>query len=145
MPSSAPGLVSLSLADAQLIADGAIEEAEKQGVKVTVSICDSGGRVLLVNRMDGAPWGTVQGSQGKAIAAEGFNLSTGRLAPQGDATDVGQTHQHVRRSEGQNMIFARGGVAIFRDNVAVAGCGVDGGTGEEDEKCARAGVAKIQA
>ena len=145
MPSSAPGLVSLSLPESQLIADGVIEAAEEQGIKVTVSICDLGGRILLMNRMDGAPWGSIQGSQGKAIASACFNISTGRLAPEGDATDVGQTHQHVRRMDGQQMIFTRGGVAVFHNNVAVAGCGVAGGTGEQDEKCARAGIAKFQA
>ena len=41
------------------------------------------------------------------------------------------------------MIPSIGAVPIIRDGVAVGACGVGGGTGQQDEDCARAGVAKL--
>lgn len=143
MPSSPPATMTLSLKDAEAIAAGAIEHAKKSGIKITVTVADAGGRFIVVKRMNGAAPKTVDRSEGKAIGSAGFNLSTGRLAhPDGK---VGHTHEQVIKAEGGRMLLEQGGVAIFRDGLAVGSCGVDGGTGEQDEACARAGLAKLQA
>lgn len=135
MPSSRAGIMTLNLAEAERIADGAIDTAKEQGIKICVTVCDAGGRFIIINRMDGAPWATVYGSKGKAIASTAFNLSTGRL--------IGRPHPGVVKAEGQHMILDQGGVAVFRNGLAVGACGVDGGSGQQDEACARAGVAKL--
>ena len=41
------------------------------------------------------------------------------------------------------MIMGQGAVPIIRDGVVDGACGVGGGTGEEDEICARAGVEQL--
>ena len=138
MPSSKAGIVMLSLKEAQLIADGAIQMAEEIGVKVCVTVCDAGGRFVLINRMDGAPWAAVYGSKGKAIGSACFNISTGRLKGR-----TGGNHARVVQFEGQHMVLDQGGVAIFRDGIGVGACGVDGGTGVQDEACARTGITKF--
>ena len=41
------------------------------------------------------------------------------------------------------MIMGQGGLPIVRDGVVIGACGVGGGTSQEDEDCARAGIARL--
>jgi uncharacterized protein GlcG (DUF336 family) len=41
------------------------------------------------------------------------------------------------------MFYGQGAVPIFRQAVLIGACGVGGGTAQEDEDCARAGVEKL--
>ena len=140
MPSSPPGIVILSLAAAERIADEAIEVAEDLGIKVSVAVCDPGGRLVLFTRMDGAVWGSAFVAQGKALSSAGFNMATRIFSP-----ESAQGHVRLFGSVGdsQDMIYLRGGLAIFQQKVAIGSCGVAGGTDEQNEECARAGIAKL--
>ena len=140
MPSSPPGIVILSLAAAGRIADEAIEVAEELRIKVSVAVCDTGGRLVLFVRMDGAVWGSIFEAQGKALASAGFNMATRIFSP-----ESAQGHIRLFGSVGgsRDMIYLRGGRAIFRKGVAIGSCGVAGGTAEQNEECARAGIAKL--
>ena len=140
MPSSPPGIVILSLAAAERIAAEAMEVAEELGIKVSVAVCDPGGRLVLFTRMDGAVWGSVLASQGKALTSAGFNMSTRIFSPE-------SARGHVRLfgavGDSGDMIYLRGGRAVFHNRVAIGSCGVDGGTDEQNEECARAGIAAL--
>jgi glc operon protein GlcG len=41
------------------------------------------------------------------------------------------------------MFYGQGAMPIFRQGVLIGACGVGGGTAQEDEDCARAGVEKL--
>jgi uncharacterized protein GlcG (DUF336 family) len=41
------------------------------------------------------------------------------------------------------MIYGQGGIPIHRDDAIIGACGVGGGTGEQDEECAHAGIARL--
>ena len=41
------------------------------------------------------------------------------------------------------MILGQGAVPIQRNGVVIGACGVGGGTAQEDEDCARAGVERL--
>lgn len=41
------------------------------------------------------------------------------------------------------MFYGQSAVPIFRDGVLISACGVGGGTAQEDEDCARAGVERL--
>ena len=140
MPSSPPTIMTINLADSEKVAEGAIEKAKELGIRISVAICDAGGRLVLFNRIEGAAWGSVQTAQGKALCSAGFTMSSGRFTQ-----EAGEGHIRLfgKQSDAADMIYLRGAVAIFRDNVAVGSCGVAGGTVEQDEACARAGVAKL--
>jgi uncharacterized protein GlcG (DUF336 family) len=71
--------MSLTLADANRVLQAAITKAQEMNIKVSVAVCDSGGRLVAFNRMDGAIWGSVYGSQGKAIASVAFGRASGEL------------------------------------------------------------------
>ena len=126
----------MTLAEANRIAAGAIERAEALGIKINVAICDAGGRPLAFQRMDGAMWAGAYGSQGKAVASAAFARPSGGLTERADHP----TFRGIHVAEGAHMIMGQGAVPIFRGDELIGACGVGGGTGEEDEDCARAGV-----
>jgi glc operon protein GlcG len=131
--------MSLTLAEANQVVQGAIEKAREMNIKVSVAVCDAGGRLLAFNRMDGAIWGSVYGSQGKAIASAGFARPSGELQERAGTPII----QGIVAAEGGHMIPHQGAVPIMRNGVVVGACGVGGGTSQQDEDVARAGIAKL--
>src|SRR5207244_11866678 len=71
--------MALTLAEANRIVQAAITKAQEMNIKVSAAVCDAGGRLLAFNRMDGAIWGSVYGSQGKAIASAAFGRVSGEM------------------------------------------------------------------
>ena len=131
--------MTLTLDEANRIAAGAIAHAESLDILVCVAVCDAGGRLVSFQRMDGAIWAAVYGSQGKAIASASFGRPSGDLTERADHP----TFRGIVAKDGGHMILGRGAVPIMRDGQVIGACGVGGGTGEEDEECAAAGVARI--
>ena len=62
----------LTLAEANQIVQGALDKARELNIRISVAVCDAGGRLVAFNRMDGASWASGYGSQGKAIASAAF-------------------------------------------------------------------------
>ena len=131
--------MALTLAEANQVIQAAIIRAKELNIKISVAVCDSGGRLMAFNRMDGAIWGSVYGSQGKAIASAGFARPSGELAERAGSPII----QGIVAAEGGHMIPSQGAVPIMRNGVVEGACGVGGGTSQQDEDCARAGVAKL--
>jgi glc operon protein GlcG len=131
--------MSLTLAEANRIIEGAVAKAQELNIKISVAVCDAGGRLIAFNRMDGAIWGSVYGSQGKAVASVAFARPSGELAERADTPII----RGIGAAEGGHMIPSQGAVPVIRNGVAEGACGVGGGTGQQDEDCARAGVAKL--
>ena len=131
--------MNVTLEEANRIAAGAIVKAEEIGIKINVAVCDGGGRLVAFQRMTHAMWAGSFASQGKAIVSAAF----GR--PSGDLTERAN-HPTLRGSvaaEGDHMMLGQGAVPIIRDGITIGACGVGGGTAEEDEDCARSGVALL--
>lgn len=131
--------MSLTLAEANRVIQAALARADDLGIRISVAVCDAGGRLIAFARMDGAIWAGVYGSQGKAIASVAFGRASGELQDRADTPIV----RGIAAAEGGHMIPSRGAVPIFRDGVVIGACGVGGGTAEQDEQCAAAGVAAI--
>ena len=131
--------MNVTLEEANRIAAGAIVKAEESGIKINVAVCDGGGRLVAFQRMTHAMWAGSFGSQGKAIASAAF----GR--PSGDLTERANhpTLRGIVAAEGDHMMLGQGAVPIIRDGITIGACGVGGGTAEEDEDCARSGVALL--
>jgi len=132
--------MALTLAEANRVVQGAIAKAEALNIKISVAVCDAGGRLIALNRMDGAIWAAAFGSQGKAMASAGFGRPSGVLQ-QTYPTSIIQ--QGIVAAEGGHMIPSQGAVPIIRNGVVEGACGVGGGTSEQDEECAKAGVALL--
>ena len=131
--------MSLTLAEANQVVQGALDKAKELNIKISVAVCDAGGRLVAFNRMDGAIWAGAYGSQGKAIASVAFGRASGELQERAGSPIV----QGIAAAEGGHMIPSQGAVPIIRNGVIAGACGVGGGTAQQDEECARAGVAKL--
>ena len=131
--------MALTLAEANQIIQAAIATAKEMNIRISVAVCDAGGRLMAFNRMDGAIWGSVYGSQGKAIASAGFARASGELQERAGTPII----QGIVAAEGGHMIPSQGAVPVIRNGVCEGACGVGGGTAQQDEDCARAGVAKL--
>ena len=131
--------MALTLEEANRIVEGTITKAKDLNIKISVAVCDAGGRLIAFNRMDGALWAGVFGSQGKAMASASFGRPSGDLQPRADSPII----RGIVTAEGGHMIVSQGAVPILRNGVLEGACGVGGGTSQEDEDCAQAGVAKL--
>jgi uncharacterized protein GlcG (DUF336 family) len=130
--------MALTLDDANRIAQAAIAKAREMDIKISVAVCDAGGRLVAFNRMDGAIWASVYGCQGKAIASVAFARPSGELQERAGSPII----QGIVAAEGGHMIPSQGGMPIVKNGVVEGGVGVGGGTGQQDEDCARAAAAK---
>ena len=131
--------MALTLSEANQVVHAAVAKAQEMNIRISVAVCDAGGRLLAFNRMDGAIWAGVYGSQGKAIASVAFGRASGELQERAGSPII----SGITAAEGGHMIVSQGGVPIIRNGVVEGACGVGGGTAQQDEDCARAGVAKI--
>ena len=131
--------MALTLAEANRAVEGAIARAQELNIKINVAVCDAGGRLVAFNRMDGAIWGGMYGSQGKAIASVAFGRASGDLQTNADTPII----RGILVAEGGHGIPSKGALPIIRNGVVEGAVGVGGGTAQEDEDCARAGLAKI--
>ncbi|MCZ6817564.1 MAG: heme-binding protein [Planctomycetota bacterium] len=131
--------MALTLEEANRIAQGALAKAEELDVKVSIAVCDAGGRLISLQRMDNAMWAGVFGSQGKAIASASFGRPSGDLTERADHP----TLRGIVAAEGGHMFLGQGAVPIVRNGVVEGACGVGGATSQQDEDCARAGVDRL--
>jgi glc operon protein GlcG len=131
--------MALTLEDANRIIEGAMAKARELNIRISVAVCDAGGRLVAFQRMNNAIWASAYGSQGKAVASAAFGRPSGVLAER--ATQP--TPAGIAAAEGGHMIMGQGAVPIIRNGVIEGACGVGGGTSQEDEDCAKAGVAKL--
>ena len=129
----------LTLEEANRISQGAMVKAEELNVRIGVAVCDAGGHLIALQRMDNARWAAVLGSQGKAIASAAFGRPSGELTERADHP----TLRGIVAAEGGHMFLGQGAVPITRNGVVEGACGVGGATSQEDEDCARAGVDRL--
>ena len=129
----------LTLDEANRIVAGAIDAATEMGIRINVAVCDAGGRLIAFNRMDGAIWGGVYGSQGKAVASAAFGRSSGELQERAATPII----SGILAAEGGHGIPSQGALPIIRNGRVEGACGVGGGTSQQDEDCAAAGIAKL--
>jgi uncharacterized protein GlcG (DUF336 family) len=85
--------MALTLDEANRIVAGAVAKAKELNIKISVAVCDAGGRLVAFNRMDGAIWGSAYGSQGKAVASVAFGRTSGELQERADTPIIRGTAQ----------------------------------------------------
>ena len=131
--------MALTLADSNRIMAAAIAKAADLNIKISVAVVDAGGRLIGLQRMDGAIWASAYGCQGKAVASSAFGRPSGEMQARADAP----TPAGIRQRSGAEMILGQGAVPVIQGGIVVGACGVGGGTSEEDEQCAAAGAAAL--
>lgn len=122
------------------LARGALADCRKRGYQVAVAVVDRFGvtQVLLRDRFAGAH--TVPTATGKAWTAVSFRTNTGELVA---ATQSGSPQAGVRNLP--NATIIAGGVMVEAAGTLVGAIGVSGAPGgDNDEACAKAGIAAIR-
>jgi glc operon protein GlcG len=66
----------ITLEQARKVMAGAEAEAKKNKWNVVITIADSGGNIIMVQRLDGAQWGSVEVARDKAYSAVAFRRPT---------------------------------------------------------------------
>jgi glc operon protein GlcG len=139
---SEEGSLTLLLAEALKIVEGAIIRAHELSVRISVTVCDERGRLIALHRMDDVFAEANQGSIGKAIAA----VATGRPSGEKGMSADFPLQAGTVLGEGAPIIQRKGGLPVFRNAVLKGACGVSGGKdNEQDEDCAQAGLAALSA
>jgi uncharacterized protein GlcG (DUF336 family) len=131
--------MAITLEEANRIIEGALAQAAEFNIKISAAVCDAGGRPIAMQRMDGAIWASSYGCQGKAVASAAFGRPSGDLQDRADQP----TPRGINAASGGEMIMGQGAVPIIRNGEIEGACGVGGGSSQQDEDCARAGVAKL--
>jgi len=133
----------LTLFKARKIVNQALQRARELNVSVSVAVCDTSGRLIALNQMDGSMgWEVDRSSMGKAVAAAITGRPSEQLSEQ-FATGAPRVRacNNVVPPRGQ-----RGGLPVVEAGVVQGGCGVSGAlTPELNEECARAGIAAPEA
>ena len=132
-------MANVTLEAASRICDAALAKAAEMGVKVSISVVDSGTNLVTMKHMDGAIMLGIEGSRGKAVASALFGKPSSELEELADRP----VFRALMTQMGGRLIMGIGAVPIIRDGDVIGACGVGGATGEEDEECANAGVAAL--
>jgi uncharacterized protein GlcG (DUF336 family) len=138
----------ISVEQALLVAQGAIDACKKDNSIITVAVVDHEGDVRFVVRGDGASADAVDNARKKAYTARTFRQATSAWMERTalDALDEkGKPIDLNGQRFLENTIAEKGGMPIIWHGDAIGGVGVTGskGGGEADENCAKAGVDAI--
>jgi uncharacterized protein GlcG (DUF336 family) len=122
---------------AETIAKAALEQCEKMGYKVSVTVVDRAGLPLVMLRGDGAGLHTPEGSDRKAYTARTFSQSSEAFAKRmiDNPAAVG-SRMYTR------VLALGGGLPIKAGNEVVGAVGVSGSPGKDDV-CSQAGIDKV--
>lgn len=131
---------SISLTDAQTMADAAMKRATELGMTIAVTIVDESGVVKYFARMDHAPLIAVDASRKKAVTAVGFGLATGE-AWFGFIKDDPILREGVHGFN--DFMLMGGGLPIVVESQMIGAIGVSGGHYEKDQLCARAAIESL--
>ena len=128
----------MELQAAQEIVGRAHARARELGIKVTVAVVDSGGLLVVLARMDGAPPLSPQIAEAKAVGAAMTFRDGASLAEL--AKERPGFFSVIDRLVRVPIVPGLGSVLIRRDDQVVGAVGVSGGKPEQDLDCAQTGV-----
>lgn len=117
----------------------AVAHAESLGIRVNVAVTDGSGVLMAFLRMPGAFLHSIDIAIDKAYTAAGFGFPTAAWAG-----IVGNDELLKIGLAGRpRLVMFGGGLPIREGDAVIGGIGVSGGSAEQDELCARAGLAAI--
>lgn len=128
----------VTLDAAQAIVAAARTKAQEIGQPMNIAVVDAGNNLTAFARMDGAWLGSVDIAQNKAYSARAFDMETKAL---GAAAQPGQPLYGIEASNNGRLIIFAGGIPLTAGGQVVGAIGVSGGSVEQDQEVAEAGVA----
>lgn len=126
----------LSLDDAKRVVAAAEREAVARGLAVIIAVVDSSAQLVLLERLDGAQFGSVPVAIAKAETAVHFKRPTKAFE---EALSRGGINLRLLTIPG--LVPIDGGVPLLRDDQIVGAIGVAGMLPQQDATVAAAGYA----
>ncbi len=125
----------ISLAQAKKVMAGAETEAKKNNWNQVIAVLDSGGHLVMLERLDGTQLGSIEVAKDKASSAVLYRRPT-------------KVFQDLFGQGGPNLRYLRlsgaspfeGGIPILVDGKIVGAIGVSGAASEQDAQVAEAGA-----
>ncbi len=118
---------------------GALEKARELGIAVSALVMDRGGNVVASLRDPATPFHTYAIASDKATTAAGFGIPTSQWW--GYIESMNSPSVKAALPAAHRFAILGGGVPMYDGADLIGGIGVSGGTEEQDEACARAGLA----
>ncbi|MBI2750740.1 MAG: heme-binding protein [Burkholderiales bacterium] len=129
----------ITLEQARKVMAAAEAEARKNNWSMSIAIVDSGGHMVLFQRMDGSQFAGARIARDKAWSAAGYKrpgkIFQDRLAKGGEELRILQLH---------GVSAIDGGDPIVIDGKLIGGIGVSGGSGEQDGQVSKAGAGALK-
>jgi glc operon protein GlcG len=135
----------LTHAGARKIAATAIGAAQDAGIAISVAIADSGGHLVLLERMDGGRFHSVHSATAKAVCSASNRRPTSPHGAQGQPLDVAHALGLALAAGPERWTAMEGGAPVIMEGECIGGVGVSGGDWATDERIARAAVESIGA
>ena len=124
----------INLEQAKKVMAGAEAEAKKNNWPVAIVILDSGGQMVMMQRLDNTQWGSVDIAKEKARTAVALRRPTKVLQD-----GIAQGGVNLRfLSTGFSVL--EGGIPIVHDNKIIGSIGVSGATSQQDAQTGQAGI-----
>lgn len=124
------------------IGDACVKKAEELGIAVTMCMVDGAGHLIFSYRMPDSLLASIDLAKRKAYTAVAMKTATNELSAV--ANPGGDLYQLETVTDGDIVTFG-GGFPIFdKEGKIVGGIGVSGGSVEEDQQIAKAGLACIE-
>ena len=121
------------------VVDAAVDHARSQGWRINVAVVAAGGNLAAFLRMPGAFVPSIDIAIDKAWTAAGFGFPTGDWMKAVE----GNEGMKLGFSARPRLVVFGGGLPIRVGGDLIGGVGVSGASEEQDEACARAGLAAI--
>ncbi|PYN82138.1 MAG: hypothetical protein DMD96_08540 [Candidatus Rokuibacteriota bacterium] len=138
-PPPPPYGTPISLDHAKKVMAGAEAEANKNKWNVVIVVLDSGGNLVMLHRMDGAQFGSIDVAKEKAYSAVAFRRPTKAFE---DALGQGGVNLRVLRLPGASPL--EGGLPIVVDGKLIGAVGVSGVQATQDAQIGRAGIESLK-
>ena len=119
---------------AKKIAAATLAECQKNGWNVAVAVVDTHGFLVYFERMENTQTSSIDIAPAKARVGAMYRRTTRVFAEA-----IAKGGPAIMTLPG--VVASPGGLPIFADGKVTGGVGVSGGTGDQDEQCAKAGLA----
>lgn len=128
----------ITLEEARSLISAAEEKANEIGQPMNIAVMDAGRNLKAFARMEKAWLGSIDIAINKAFTAVSFEMPTQDLA---EMAQSGQPLFGIHTTNDANVVIFAGGIPLERDGEVVGAVGVSGGTVDQDQQVAEAGVA----
>lgn len=128
---------NISLDSARKVSAAAEAAARANNWNMVIAVVDAGGHLVMLQRLDGTQYGSVEVATRKAQSAVAYRRPTKAFE---DALKGG--NPQVASLSG--VMPSEGGLPIVVDGKIVGGIGVSGGSGVQDGQVAKAGMEALK-